>query len=215
MSKDYYKILGVSKSATSAEIKKAYRKLAHKYHPDKGGDQEKFKEINEAYQTLSNPQKRAQYDQFGSTFNNYSQSGAGGRGSYGAGGYYGADFSDIFSGSGGFGFSGMNDIFEDFFGQALSQVQVEISISITQAVLGTTVEFQNHEKEKIQIKIPAGTSDGQSFRIRGKGRVHRRGRGDLIVTVRIKIPKKISQEEKELYEKLRDLEQKKKSWKFW
>ena len=67
MSKDYYKTLGVNKNATEAEIKAAFRKLAHEHHPDKNkGDDKKFKEINEAYQTLSNKQKRAQYDQFGS-----------------------------------------------------------------------------------------------------------------------------------------------------
>ena len=66
---DYYRILGVSKNASQEEIKKAFRKLAHKYHPDKaGGDEKKFKEINEAYQVLSNKEKRAQYDQFGTTF---------------------------------------------------------------------------------------------------------------------------------------------------
>jgi len=68
MSKDYYKILEVSKDASSEEIKKAYYKLAHKYHPDKGGDEKKMKEINEAYQTLSDKQKKAQYDKFGRTF---------------------------------------------------------------------------------------------------------------------------------------------------
>lgn len=68
MAKDYYQILGVSKSANQEDIKKAYRKLAHQYHPDKGGDEQKFKEINEAYQVLSNSEKRQQYDQFGRTF---------------------------------------------------------------------------------------------------------------------------------------------------
>jgi len=65
---DYYKILGVPRSATQIEIKKAYRNLAHKYHPDKGGDEKKFKEINEAYQVLSDKEKRTQYDSFGQVF---------------------------------------------------------------------------------------------------------------------------------------------------
>ena len=67
---DYYEILGVTKNASQEEIKKAFHKLAHKYHPDKGGDEKKFKEINEAYQVLSDTQKRQQYDQFGRVFEN-------------------------------------------------------------------------------------------------------------------------------------------------
>lgn len=89
MSEDYYKILGISKGASKDEIKKAYRELAHQYHPDKqGGDEKKFKEINEAYQVLSNDQKRAQYDQFGAVFG---QSGA-------SEGWQGVDFEDLFGG---------------------------------------------------------------------------------------------------------------------
>ena len=87
MNKDYYNILGVSKNAPKDEIKRAYRKLAHQHHPDKnGGDDTKFKEINEAYQILSNDQKRQQYDQFGSAFD---QAGFGGQN---------ANWEDIFSG---------------------------------------------------------------------------------------------------------------------
>ena len=68
MSKDYYQTLGISRNASPEEIRKAYHKLAHKYHPDKGGDEKKFKELNEAYQILSNKEKKAQYDQFGRVF---------------------------------------------------------------------------------------------------------------------------------------------------
>ncbi|MFH1657606.1 MAG: molecular chaperone DnaJ [bacterium] len=110
--KDYYKILGVTKNASSEEIKKAYRKLAHKHHPDKGGDEQKFKEINEAYQTLSNKDKKDQYDQFGQTFE-----GAGGSGS--ASGFgFGFDFNsmkDRFSGSE-TEFDNLGDMFEEIFG---------------------------------------------------------------------------------------------------
>lgn len=215
MSKDYYNILGISKSASADEIKKAYRKLALKYHPDRGGDQKKFKEINEAYQVLSNPQKKAQYDQFGTA-----DFGAGGSGSYGSyGGFGGGGFrvnmEDIFSGSSGFGFGRMGDIFEDLMGNAFSQVQVELPIKLTQAILGDKVKFQTQLGDEIEFEIPAGTQDGQQFRFRGKGNQHRRGRGDLIVIVRVEIPQKISKEEKELYKKIRELEEKKKSWKFW
>ncbi|HMQ02272.1 MAG TPA: DnaJ domain-containing protein, partial [Candidatus Doudnabacteria bacterium] len=78
MAKNYYDILGVSKTATADEIKKAYRKLAHKYHPDKGeGNDARFKEVNEAYQVLSSSEKRSQYDQYGQTFEDAQRSGGG------------------------------------------------------------------------------------------------------------------------------------------
>lgn len=110
---DYYTILGVAKGASPEDIKKAYRKLAHKYHPDKGGDEKKFKEINEAYQVLSNQEKRAQYDKFGRVF--------GGEEGFGQGfGGQGFDFGSFWEkqGTGGFDFGGVDfgDIFEDFFG---------------------------------------------------------------------------------------------------
>jgi len=112
---NYYDILGVSKSASADEIKRAYRKLAHKYHPDKGtGNEDMFKKVNAAYQVLSNPEKRAQYDRFGQTFE-----GAGGRGgAQGFGGFGGFDFSEFARSQGGSqGFGGFGDIFGDFFGE--------------------------------------------------------------------------------------------------
>lgn len=104
MAEDYYKLLGVKKGATKDEIKQAYRKLAHKYHPDKdGGDAEMFKKINEAHEVLSDDKKRSQYDQFGQVFQGGGPGGGGGGYSYDNSGF---DFS---------GFSGFSDIFEDFF----------------------------------------------------------------------------------------------------
>ena len=108
MSKDYYKILGVSRDASQDEIKKAYYKLAHEHHPDKGGEEEKFKEINEAYQVLSNKDKRAQYDRFGSAFNN---NGAGG--GFNANNMNWQDFAQGFGGQAGFN---IEDIFDMFGG---------------------------------------------------------------------------------------------------
>ena len=111
--KDYYQILGVTKNASEEDIKKAYRKLAHKYHPDKGGDEKKFKEINEAYQVLSSKEKKAQYDKFGRVF----EGGAGpGPGAGQAG--FGFDFEgmrDKFSGGEG-EFDNLGDMFEELFG---------------------------------------------------------------------------------------------------
>lgn len=109
MSKDYYNILGVSKSATAEEIKTAFRKKAHEHHPDKGGDAEKFKEINEAYQVLGNTEKRQRYNQFGSAAFNGNQ-GFGGFGGQGFGGFQGGGFNVDFEDLGDL-FGGFGDIF--------------------------------------------------------------------------------------------------------
>jgi DnaJ-class molecular chaperone len=190
MSKDYYSILGVSKSASADEIKRAYRKLAQQHHPDKGGDEARFKEVSEAYQVLSDPSKRAQYDQFGSV-------GPGGAGFGGAGRY-----EDIFSGGSGFGGTGFGDIFETFFGRAMSQVQVEVQVKLTQALLGATLKLQTNQGAEIELKLPPATQDGQAFRFAGKGMPYRGGIGDLIVVVRIQYPQRLSKEQRELIERL-------------
>jgi len=215
MARDYYDILGVSKSASADEIKKAYRRLALKYHPDRNGNknpeaEKKFKEANEAYQVLSNPEKRKQYDQFGRTFD---QAGGGG-GGFG-GGQGGFDFSDFgFSGFGGGGFGGgLGDIFEEFFGAQFAQVQAQMNISPAQAVLGDKVRV-NIDGENLEINIPAGTQDGTTFRFPGKGKAYRSKKGDLLLTIKIQMPKRVSKEQRELYEKLLDLE-KGKSKKWW
>ena len=150
MSKDYYNILGISKNASDDEIKKAFRKLAHKYHPDKGGgDEAKFKEINEAYQVLSDKQKRTQYDQFGSAFD---QAGGGGGAGQGFGGF---DFSGFSGGGpggikfefGGDSGGGFGDMFGDLFGSGNKEgggqekgndVAVDLNISLEEA--GTGIE---------------------------------------------------------------------------
>lgn len=138
---DYYKILGVEKNSSEEEIKKAYRKLAHKYHPDKeGGDENKFKEINEAYQVLSDKTKKSQYDQFGQTFNGAGQSQGGGQsgfGGFGQGGFGG------FSGTGGW-----EDVFSDIFGGGGFQqepgrdIQVDTEISFEDMVTGVKREIR-------------------------------------------------------------------------
>ena len=211
MARDYYEILGVNKSASADEIKRAYRKLALAHHPDRNEGSEtekKFKEINEAYQVLSNPQKKSQYDQFGQTFDQ-----AGGGDGGGGQGFGGFDFSGFegfnFGGrsDGGFGFGGgLGDIFEEFFGSQFAEVQAELSISPAQAVLGDNIRV-NVGGENIEINIPAGVQSGTSFRFPGKGKSYRGGKkGDLLLTIKIEMPKKISREQREIYEKLRDLE---------
>src|SRR4030066_258493 len=111
MQKDYYKSLGVEKSASKDEIKKAFYKLAHKYHPDKKeGNEAKFKQVNEAYQVLSDDSKRSKYDQYGSGFDNMGQQGAGFSSQQGFGGF---DFSGFQQGGAEFDFGNLNDIFSD------------------------------------------------------------------------------------------------------
>lgn len=200
MAKDFYEILGVSKTASDEEIKRAYRKLAHQHHPDKGGVKEKFQEINEAYQVLGDKNKRAQYDQFGSV------GGAGGQG----GNPFGGNPFSGFGGQGGgvkfdFGGGGFGSIFEDLFENAFSQVQVQVNISVPQAVLGDNLRFKTQFGDELELRIPAGVREGTTFNFRGKGQQTRRGRGDLHVTLHIEIPRRLSREEKELYERLKGL----------
>lgn len=140
---DYYTILGVSKNASNEDIKKAYRKLAHQYHPDKGGDAEKFKQISEAYQVLSNQEKRAQYDKFGRVFEN-GQTGAGQAGFNGAGfDFNGFDFGNF----------DLGDIFGDMFGfggqrgskrQAINRgddIEIEVKIDLKDVMEGLKKTF--------------------------------------------------------------------------
>lgn len=145
MTKDFYQTLGVPRTATPDDIKKAYRKLAHQYHPDKqGGNEEKFKEVNEAYQVLSDPKKRSSYDNFGYAYNDGFQ-----------GGQEYSDFSDIFGGFRGGGRGGFEDIFEAFSdmmggGYARPSYQEEsrkgedvyLEAGISKKDLGTTRVFE-------------------------------------------------------------------------
>lgn len=141
--KDYYEVLGISKEASNDEIKRAYRKLAHKYHPDKkGGNTDKFKEVNEAYQVLSNRQKKSQYDQFGQAFDQQ------GSGFEGFGDYSGFSGSSPFGQSGNYNFEDfdLGDVFESFFGKARRQqetgqttgdnISINIDIKFEEVVFG-------------------------------------------------------------------------------
>jgi molecular chaperone DnaJ len=150
MSKDYYHILGVNKNASQEEIKRAFRKLAHQYHPDKSkGNEEKFKEINEAYQVLSDSHKRFQYDQYGQTFEQ----------AQAQGGFHGfrdfrdfSSFTDAFQGAG-FDFAdlGLDDIFGDLFGfggrrerrpRRGQDIQTEMTIDFKEAAFGSEKNIQ-------------------------------------------------------------------------
>lgn len=199
MTKDYYAILGVPRTATPEQIKQAYRKLALEHHPDRKGSEEKFKEVNEAYQVLSDANKRSRYDQFGD---------AEGSAGFGGGGYRTTvDFEDLFGGRGegraGFGFGNLGDLFEGVFAEAFSQVQMELPVKLTDLLLGAEIPLETGAGEKIALKIPPGTRPGTTFQFRGKGGQHRRGRGDLYLIVRLDLPRRLSKEQQKILEQLR------------
>lgn len=196
--------MGVNKSASDDEIKKAFRKLAVKYHPDKNpGDKEaegKFKEANEAYEILKDKQKRQRYDQFG-------HAGVGGAngGSSSAGNPFG-DGNFNFNGQNfqfDFGGGGLDDILGDLFGfgprtrrQARGRdMQTQVTIDFEDAIFGTTKTINVHG-ESIKLKIPAGIFDGQSIRISGKGAEAPQGghRGDLFIQIRVRAHKHLTRE---------------------
>ncbi|HMC23345.1 MAG TPA: DnaJ C-terminal domain-containing protein [Thermoanaerobaculia bacterium] len=199
--KDYYQILGVKKSASEEEIKKAYRSLAKKYHPDKNkGNKEaenKFKEISEAYAVLSDKEKREQYDRLGAEAFSF-----GGRGG-GQDPFAGFDFSQFTSGArrgrGGrsAGAGGFTDIFSDLFGgggvgfeempSRGADLNAELAIDFRDAVLGATMDLTVNGSH-IKVKIPEGVADGQTIRIRGKGAPGSQGAppGDLNVLVHVR-----------------------------
>lgn len=191
---DYYEILGLKKGATEEEIKKAYRKLAIKYHPDKNPGnaeaEEKFKEINEAYAVLSDPQKRAQYDQFGSSgfHQRFSQEDI----------FRGFDVGDIFKDMGfgtddifsrmfgggfrhgGFGFTGARQRGEDF--------TMELPITFREAYTGCEKRVayrRDGKREEIAVKVPSGVETGSRLRVAGKGGFGSAGAGDLYLVVKV------------------------------
>ncbi len=192
MAKSLYETLGVSENASADEIKKAYRKLARKYHPDINKDpdaQEKFKEINAAYEVLSDPEKKAQYDQFGDQMfggQNF-QDFARGQGAnvdldeilrqmFGGGGFSGG-FGGGHAGGGFGGFGGG-------FGMPDLDVHARITVPFMTAVQGGKYTI-NVEGNSFDIKIPAGIKSGETLRARGKGREYQGQRGDVLIKVEV------------------------------
>ncbi len=193
MSKSLYETLGVSENATEAEIKKSYRKLARQYHPDVNKDpgaEEKFKEINAAYEVLSDKTKKAQYDAHGDqmfggqNFHDFARGQGGGadldeilRQMFGQGGF-----------GGGFGGGGFGGGFGGFGGGHQQPVNLDLEANVTvpfaTAVLGGkhNVSVQG---ENFDIKIPAGIKDGEKMRVKGKGKSMQGQRGNLILNIKI------------------------------
>ena len=195
MSEDFYKALGVGRSASQDEIKKAYQKMAAKNHPDANPNDKnakaRFQEIQRAYEVLSDENKRAQYDQFGSSFENMQ----GGHPFGGGGSPFGdIDLGSMFGGGGG----GFEQIFQQFGGgqprsrrQKGQNLQASVQIPFATAVTGgqasVSVQRADGTVSPIQVSIPAGIEDGKKIRLRGQGHsgLHGGPDGDVIVVVNI------------------------------
>lgn len=225
--RDYYEVLGVERGASEAELKKAYRRLAMKYHPDRNpGDkqaEERFKEINEAHEVLSDPQKRARYDQLGESYSTWQRQGRPGSFNWeewftqapgGAGPrvqYQYGDFEDLFGGMGGF-----SDFFSAIFGgmpssgRTRTQTRVSrssrprayeqpVTISFQEAYQGTERIIQVNGR-RLAVKIPAGAKNGTKVRVAGGGPAGPDGRpGDLYLVVDVSPDPRFERKGDDLY----------------
>lgn len=213
MEEDYYKILSVGRDASAADIQKAYRKLARKYHPDVNPDdasaKRKFQEIQKAYEVLNDAEKREMYDRYGSSFESM---GAGGPGAgpwrthaAGSGGQAEVDFSQFFGGGAQGGFEGgFGDIFRQFAGggggggprrgrqrprkgaDLKHQIDIPFNTAVTGGEARINVKRPDGKVEEIAVKIPAGIEDGKTIRLRGQGEQSPNGgpAGDILITVK-------------------------------
>lgn len=194
--KDYYKVLGVSRSSDEKEIKSAYRQLALKYHPDKNPDSEEhFKEINEAYEVLGDAEKRAKYDRLGSSYRTWERAGQAPGGfdwsQWSTGGPGGVrvevgDLGDLFGGG------GFSDFFNAIFGMGAQaqrrsrgrDMEQPITISLAEAYRGTSRTFSLNGR-KLEVDIPPGSKTGTRVRVSGEGERSTSQPGDLYIKVRV------------------------------
>ncbi|MHB8482419.1 MAG: DnaJ C-terminal domain-containing protein [Nitrospiria bacterium] len=205
--KDYYEVLGVKKGATAHEIKSAFRKLARKYHPDlappaqRKSAEEKFKELNEANEVLSDPEKRKKYDLLGANYRDGMDFTPPGGQGFGGGGFRTSDLGAEFGGMGDF-----SDFFEAIFGSQRGQeghrrtsaqhravkgedVHAEIELMLEEAHRGgiKKISFElGHGQKHLEVKIPPGVREGSRIRLAGQGRPDGGNPGDLYLTVRLK-----------------------------
>jgi len=219
---DYYKILGVDKTIPQKDVKKAYLKRAKQFHPDLHPDdpkaQAKFQALQEAYNVISDPEKRKKYDQYGEQWKQAEQfQGFGGGGAGGGNPFGGFDFSG-FSGGGGGGFS---DFFESLFGRKGQQgggfggfqgfgggssarthtgeMSANVTIDLYTALLGGEVILSLSNGQKVKMKIKPETQPGTKVRLRGKGYDRGDGTfGDLVITYQIKLPTNLTERQKQL-----------------
>ena len=188
MKRDYYEILGVDRSVSESDLKKAFKRLAIKYHPDKNPGnkeaEEKFKEAAEAYEVLSDQAKRQTYDQFGHQ---------GVNSNFGQSGFQNVDINDIFNNI--FGDEIFGDIFGDIFGRAGTRrpprgrnIQMAYEMTLEEAVFGKDVEIRlPNSNKKVSVNIPAGVDTGNKIRLSGEGEPSQYGgeNGDLFIVVQV------------------------------
>ena len=228
---DYYKILGVKKDIPQKDIRRAYVKRAKQFHPDLHPDdpkaKAKFQALNEAYEVLSKPEKRAKYDKYGEQWKNAeAYENAGGFGGFGGGNaggnpFEGFDFNS-FGGSGGF-----SSFFQDLFGgggrsssfrsagfgggfnggarQNSGEMEAKVSIDLYTAMLGGEVVIQLSNGQKIKLKVKPETQPGAKVRVRGKGYDRGDGTfGDLIITYNVKLPTNLTERQKDLLRQMQN-----------
>ena len=220
--KDYYKLLGVDKTATQKEIKKAFRKLAAKYHPDKNPNnkkaEEKFKEINEANEVLSDPNKREKYDALGENWQQYEQYSDGRQGQRGQHGqpdssyYFEGDPNEFFGRNG----AGFSDFFSQFFGDGASfqagssraqfkasDLRAEMEVTLLEAYQGSKRTFDLHGKAS-RLTIKPGVRNGQKLKLKGKGQEGINGgpSGDLYLTINVQPDARFRREGNDLHTEL-------------
>lgn len=221
---DYYKILGVSKDIPQDKVRAAYRKRAKQFHPDLNPDdpkaKAKFQALSEAYDVISDPEKRRKYDQYGE---HWREAGAFGQGGNGSGGYQwnstnGSPF-DNFDFSGFEGGGGFSSFFQDLFGNMggvkkscnchgkchdSGEMNANVDIDMYTALLGGEIIIQLSNGSKLKLKIKPETQPGTKVRLRGKGYSRGDGTsGDLIITYNVKLPVHLSERQKELLNEMK------------